>query len=55
VIGFSSLDVISRAVEDKRETTLFVIDTKRGDFYGQVGESGEPALWSEEAKLSLVS
>jgi tRNA threonylcarbamoyl adenosine modification protein YeaZ len=45
VIGISTLDVIARAHGDK--SALFLIDTKRGDFYGQVGESGEASIWHE--------
>lgn len=49
VIGLSTLDVIARAAGDEGRQTLFVIDTKRGDFYGQIGEGGDPSLWSEGA------
>jgi tRNA threonylcarbamoyl adenosine modification protein YeaZ len=45
VIGLSTLDVIARGYQDN--DALFLIDTKRGDFYGQVGEGGEPRIWSE--------
>lgn len=45
VIGLSTLDVIARAHGDK--SALFLIDTKRGDFYGQVGEGGEASIWIE--------
>ena len=47
VIGVSTLDVIARA-NSENNNTLFLIDTKRGDFYGQVGEGTEPRIWSDE-------
>lgn len=47
VMGVSTLDVIARAHADSAET-LFLIDTKRGDFYGQVGEAAEPKIWSAD-------
>jgi tRNA threonylcarbamoyl adenosine modification protein YeaZ len=51
VIGISTLDVIARAHGDK--SALFLIDTKRGDFYGQVGESGEASIWHESEVVSF--
>jgi len=45
VFGFSTLDVIARKHASDTET-LFLIDTKRDDFYGQVGEGSEPRIWS---------
>ncbi len=52
VIGISTLDVIARAHGDK--SALFLIDTKRGDYYGQVGEGGGDArIWSETEILSF--
>jgi tRNA threonylcarbamoyl adenosine modification protein YeaZ len=47
VFGFSTLDVIARAHADNTHT-LFLIDTKRDDFYGQVGEGTESKIWSKE-------
>lgn len=47
VFGFSTLDVIARA--NGKADALFLIDTKRDDFYGQVGEGAEPKIWSNEA------
>lgn len=47
VFGFSTLDVIARGHQDQAQT-LFLIDTKRDDFYGQVGEGGVPKIWSHE-------
>ncbi len=47
VLGISTLDVIARSTPDNKNT-LFLIDTKRGDFYGQVGEGTEPRIWGEE-------
>jgi tRNA threonylcarbamoyladenosine biosynthesis protein TsaB len=51
VIGFTTLDVIARQTQGMGER-LVLIDTKRGDFYGQ--EFGaddkalsEPRIWSE--------
>lgn len=43
VIGLSTLDVMSRYSDGK---TLFLIDTKRGDFYGQIGVGSEPRIYS---------
>ncbi len=45
VSGFSTLNVLAHAHTDSQQT-LFLIDTKRGDFYGQVGEGSEPQIWS---------
>ena len=45
VFGFSTLDVIARA-HPNNDQTLFLIDTKRDDFYGQVGEGTQPKIWS---------
>ncbi len=45
VIGLSTLDVIARS--ERNDHMLCLIDTKRGDYYGQVGEGGEPRIWSE--------
>ncbi len=47
VIGLSTLDVVARGVPDN-SNTLFLIDTKRGDFYGQIGEGNEPRIWNEK-------
>lgn len=56
VIGISTLDVIARACESK--SALSLIDTKRGDYYGQVGEGGSARIWSEadilEFKYEIV-
>lgn len=51
VIGISTLDVIASAHGDK--SALFLIDTKRGDFYGQVGEGGEAIIWNESDVVSF--
>ena len=51
VLGISTLDAIARAHDDK--SALFLIDTKRGDFYGQVGEGGEARIWSEADIVSF--
>jgi tRNA threonylcarbamoyl adenosine modification protein YeaZ len=51
VIGLSTLDVIARAHDDK--SAVFLIDTKRGDFYGQVGEGGEAGIWHESDVVSF--
>ena len=51
VIGVSTLDVIARYHVDKK--ALFLIDTKRGDFYGQVSEGGEARIWSETDIISF--
>lgn len=45
VFGFSTLDVIARA-HPENPPTVFLIDTKRDDFYGQIGEGGESSIWS---------
>ena len=47
VFGFSTLDVIAHSHENKTEI-LFLIDTKRGDYYGQIGEGTDPRIWSED-------
>lgn len=47
VLGLSTLDVIARVYPDNQHT-LFLIDTKRDDFYGQVGEGTDPKIWSME-------
>jgi tRNA threonylcarbamoyl adenosine modification protein YeaZ len=47
VIGLPTLDVIARA-HDQKASTLFLIDTKRGDYYGQIGEGSEAKIWSED-------
>lgn len=51
VLGISTLDAIARAHDDK--SALFLIDTKRGDFYGQAGEGGEARIWSEADIVSF--
>lgn len=45
VIGISTLDVIARMHSDSQDT-LFLIDTKRNDFYGQIGEGSPPKIWT---------
>jgi tRNA threonylcarbamoyl adenosine modification protein YeaZ len=47
VFGFSTLDVMARTYPDDQHT-LFLIDTKRDDFYGQVGEGTDPKIWTVE-------
>lgn len=47
VMGVSSLSAIARSVPDSADA-LILIDTKRGDYYGQIGASGEPRIWSED-------
>lgn len=47
VFGFSTLDVIARSYKNDA-STLFLIDTKRGDFYGQIGGGSTPRIWAEE-------
>lgn len=47
VLGFSTLDVLARGQEEI-DQTLFLIDTKRGDYYGQIGFGGQPCIWSEQ-------
>lgn len=51
VIGLSTLDVIAQSYPEGKDSTLFLIDTKRGDYYGQVGacsDHTDPCIWSEE-------
>lgn len=47
VIGISTLDAIARSQKSANDT-LFLIDTKRDDFYGQVGEGSEPKIWNND-------
>lgn len=47
VFGFSTLDVMARGYVGAAPV-LFLVDTKRGDYYGQVGEGNDPRIWSEE-------
>lgn len=62
LIGFATLSVIARGANLK-ENTLVVIDTKRGDYYGQIfGAGGEPKtdadIWSQnmldETQLPII-
>lgn len=49
LIGFSTLAVLA---EDRLEESLILIDTKRGDFYGQIFKAGMPLekarIWTPE-------
>jgi len=45
VYGFSTLDVLAKFDGSK---SLYLIDTKRGDFYGQVGIGSTPQIWDKE-------
>lgn len=47
VFGVSTLDALAKNHENAIKT-LFLIDTKRGDYYGQVGLGGQPKIWTEE-------
>jgi tRNA threonylcarbamoyl adenosine modification protein YeaZ len=47
VYGVSTLDVLARSIAHSQHT-LCLIDTKRGDFYGQIGEGTEPRIWSTD-------
>lgn len=46
LLGFNTLDVIAYGVVEK---TLILIDTKRGDYYGQIsGEGDQAKIWSSD-------
>ncbi len=45
VCGVSTFDALRASYPDKQ--TLLIIDTKRGDFYGQVGDDA-PRIWSAQ-------
>jgi tRNA threonylcarbamoyl adenosine modification protein YeaZ len=49
--GFSTLDVMAEIYNNPLDT-LFLIDTKRGDFYGQIGHGAEASIWSND-KIKL--
>lgn len=56
LLGFNTLDVIAEGVDDK---TLILIDTKRGDYYGQIsGEGDQAKIWSldniEQSQLPKI-
>lgn len=53
VYGFSTLDVIAKS-HIQSDTTLFLIDTKRDDFYGQIGFGSEPKIWSGDEVASFA-
>mgnify|MGYP000190333486 CR=1 FL=1 len=61
VIGIPTLDAIAQSYPEDKDSTLFLIDTKRGDYYGQVGskqvgsELGDtPRIWSDEDVAAFV-
>jgi len=47
VFGFSTLDVIAYA-HPHNQQMLFLIDTKRDDFYGQIGVGTTPKIWNHD-------